>query len=333
MLDTQSLDELRDGSPDPHSARIRKMWFINSLATQRLEIATANGQLFPARWPARERLAEDDDLIGAVEDTSRLLASYGITGITDATYTNDKTSEALYRRLDLCQRVNLMGDESLSTGSLKIMLDDAALPDLNGLQERIARAHGRGRPVAFHCVTRTELVFALVALRGAGAAAGDRIEHAAVTDGPTLRLLHEVSGDEGHVTVVTQPNFIAERGDQYLEDVPLTDHDTLYRCPEAFLEPDPLAGGTDAPYGDPDPWAAMRAAVDRQTTCGEIIGENETLTPEQALGLFLAPLDSPGGVPRRVIVGAPADFCVLAKRWDEARGSLEAELAARTIRH
>lgn len=331
MLDKQSLDEIRDDRPVRIQHRSGKMWFVNSLAAQRLGIETASGQLFRLDTLLRERLAEDDDLIGAVEDTSRLLASYGITGITDATYTNDETTKVLYQRLELCQRVNLMGDDSLRTGSLKIMLDDAALPDLDDLQKRIAQAHHRGRAVAFHCVTRTELVFALAALRNAGTTPGDRIEHAAVTDGPTLQLLRQVSGDDHHVTVVTQPNFIAERGDQYLKDVPADDHHTLYRC-RGFLDAGiPLGGGTDAPYGDPDPWAAMRAAVERRTTGGRRIGEDETLTPERALGLFLTPLNSPGGTPRRVTVGQPADLCVLDGRWKDVRDSLRAGLVSETV--
>ncbi len=331
MLDKHSLDGIRDDRPVRIQHRSGKMWFVNSLAARRLGIETGEGQLFRLDGLLRDRLAEDDDLVAAVAETSRLLSGYGITGVTDATYTNDKTTESLYRKLDVCQHVNLMGDESLDSGSLKIMLDDTALPDVDGLQERIAQAHRRGRPVAFHCVTRTELVFALAALRHAGTLPGDRIEHASVTDAPTLRLLHEVSGEEGNVTVVTQPNFIAERGDDYLRDVPVEDHDNLYRC-RGFLEAGiPLGGGTDSPFGDPNPWAAMRAAVERRTTDGRIVGANETLSPKQALGLFLTPLDSPGGVPRRVVVGAPLDFCILAKRWHEARDSLAAELVTRTI--
>lgn len=333
MLDKHSLDEIRGDRPVRIQHRSGKMWFVNSEATRRLGIETADGQLFRLDGLLRERLAEDGDLVSAVEETSRLLADYGVTGITDATYTNDGTTEALYRQLDLHQRVNLMGDESLGTGSLKIMLDDAALPDLDSLQGRIVKAHRRGRPVAFHCVTRTELVFALAALRDAGTVPGDRIEHASVTDAATMRLLQEVSGDQGIVTVVTQPNFIAERGEGYLRDIPRKDHDDLYRC-RGFLEAGiPLGGGTDSPYGDPDPWAAMRAAVERRTADGRIVGPDETLSPERALELFLTPLDSPGGVPREIVVGAPVDFCVLTKPWHEARQSLEAGLVSRTIRH
>lgn len=332
MLDTRSLDALRGDRPVRIQHRSGKMWFVNSLAATRLGIETANGQLFRLDGLLRERLAEDADLVTSVEETSQLLAGYGITGITDATYTNDKTTEAIYRQLDLRQRVNLMGDETLSSGSLKIMLDDTSLPDLDQLQERIAEAHDRKRPVAFHCVTRTELVFALAALRGAGTLLGDRIEHAAVTDAATLELLQEISGQAGHVTVVTQPNFIAERGDQYLRDVPPEDHDNLYRC-RGFLGAGlRLGGGTDAPYGDPDPWLAMRAAVERRTPNGRVVGTDEKLSPEEALTLFLAPLDDPGGAPRRVEIGAAADLCLLSRPWNGARSALTASLVAKCVR-
>ncbi|MYD99398.1 MAG: amidohydrolase family protein [Gammaproteobacteria bacterium] len=332
MLDTRSLDALRGDRPVRIQHRSGKMWFVNSLAATRLGIETANGQLFRLDGLLRERLAEDADLLTSVEETSQLLAGYGITGITDATYTNDKTTEAIYRQLDLRQRVNLMGDETLSSGSLKIMLDDASLPDLDQLQERIAEAHDRKRPVAFHCVTRTELVLALAALRAAGTLLGDRIEHAAVTDAATMELLQETSGEAGHVTVVTQPNFIAERGDQYLRDVPPEDHDNLYRC-RGFLGAGlRLGGGTDAPYGDPDPWLAMRAAVERRTPNGRVVGTDEKLSPEEALTLFLAPLDDPGGAPRRVEIGAAADLCLLSRPWNGARSALTASLVAECVR-
>ena len=332
LLDSRSLDALRGDRPVRIQHRSGKMWFVNSLAARRLGIDTPNGQLFRLDGLLRKRLAEDEDLGRSVEETSRLLAGYGIAGITDATYTNDSTTEAIYRQLNLCQQVNLMGDESLPSGTVKIMLDDAALPDVNHLQERIAKAHARKRRVAFHCVTRTELVFALTALRAAGTLAGDRIEHAAVTDAATMGLLQEVSGEAGHVTVVTQPNFIAERGDRYLRDVPPEDHASLYRC-RGFLEAGlPLGGGTDAPYGDPDPWAAMRAAVERQTPDGQVVGADEKLTPEQALALFLAPLDDPGGAPRRVEIGAAADFCVLTRPWNGARSALAANLVAECVK-
>ena len=323
ILTRDVLDRLGGDRPIRIQHRSGKMWFLNSAAERELGLAVPDGQLFRGDALLRERLAADTDFRSTVEATSRRLAGYGVTGITDATPTNDTATARLYEDLDLCQRVNLMGDESLATGSLKIMLDDAALPDLDALVARIGNAHDRDRPVAFHCVTRTELVFALSALRDAGTVPGDRIEHASVTDTATMALFRDTPRDPNDVTVVTQPNFIAERGDAYVADVPASDHDNLYRC-RGFIDAGiPLGGGTDAPFGDPDPWAAMNAAVNRTTADGRVLGAAERLTPERALALFTTPLGDPGGKPRRIVVGAAAALCVLRRPWAQARLSLD----------
>ena len=56
---------------------------------------------------------------------------------------------------------------------------------------------------------RSELVFAVTALSAAGGRTGDRIEHAAVAPPDAVVLLADLP-----VAVVTQPNFIRERGDE-----------------------------------------------------------------------------------------------------------------------
>ena len=66
---------------------------------------------------------------------------------------------------------------------------------------------------------------------------------------------------ERGLTVVTQPGFVAERGDRYLLDVPPEEHADLYRCASLLDAGVPVAGSTDAPYTSPDPWLAIRAAV------------------------------------------------------------------------
>ena len=322
-LTRQDLDRLCGDRPVRIQHRSGKMWFLNSAAERELGLTVPDGQLFRGDALLRERLAVDADFRSTVEDTSRRLASYGVTGLTDATPTNDAATARLFEVFRLFQRVNLMGDESLASGSLKIMLDDVALPDLDALVARIGRAHERNRPVAFHCVTRTELVFALSALRDAGTVPGDRIEHASVTDPATMALFRDTPRNPNDVTVVTQPNFIAERGEQYLADVPPSDHDALYRC-RGFIDAGiPLGGGTDAPFGDPDPWAAMRAAVRRKTARGRVVGNAERLTPERALALFTTPLSDPGGKPMRIAAGASAALCVLRRPWTQARLSLD----------
>ena len=333
-LTPQALDALLSHRPVRVQHRSGKMWFLNSEAIRRLGPEARGGQLFRRDEWLREQLddtASEAAFAADMEAASRALARLGVTSITETTPTNNERTAARYGTLRLWQHVNLMGDESLPRGSLKLMLDDAKLPPFEQFRARIAAAHNRGRPVAIHCVTRTELVFSLAALREAGTMAGDRLEHAAVTDQAAMKLLRDAETAPGHLTVVTQPNFIAERGDQYLRDVPPADHPHLYRC-RGFLDADvPLGGGTDAPFGNADPWAAMDAAVTRRTAAGTVVGEREALTPEQALALFLAPLATPGGTRRRVAVGCPADLCLLDAPWARARAALHGDRVSATL--
>lgn len=330
-LDRRILDQLEDERPVRIQHRSGKMWLLNSLALRTLGVDAPDGRLYRGDGELRRRLPADAQFPDAVAEASMRLASYGVTGVTDATPDNNPQTLRFLRAAGLRQRLTAMGDESLAAGPLKIMLDEAALPDFAELQGRIARAHQAHRPVAVHCVTRTELVFALAALGDAGTTPGDRIEHAAVADDHALRLLRGTGGGRERVTVVTQPHFIAERGDAYRADVPARDLPWLYRG-RGFLAADiPLGGGTDAPFGNPDPWRAMRAAVHRRTGAGFVLGAEEALTPERALALFTTPAQQPGGAPRKVEAGAPADLCLLNAPWRRIRTRLVAEDVAATV--
>ena len=326
MLDRHTLDTMVSERPIRIQHRSGKMWFMNSLALQALGLNDSNGQLFRKDAWVRERLGSAGDHWVDVAAASRLLASYGVTGITDATASNDADVERDWSDIDVSQWVRLMGNEDLGHGALKIMLDDYALPEIDGFQQRVRAAHERGRPVAIHCVTRTELVYALSALTEIGSLAGDRIEHASVVDESTLDLMQRVG-----VCVVTQPNFLVERGDQYLKDVDAQQLKFLYRA-KSFLDVGiPLGGGTDAPFGGADPWAAMHAAVHRETALGEVIGEREKLSPEQAISMFTSSAETPGGPSRQISPGRTADLCLLARPWSEARTRLLSDDVAMTV--
>ncbi len=317
-LDRAALDGFVPERPVRVQHRSGKMWFLNGAALRIVGLDPGgDGRLFRQDEWLRKRLGDADLTVAALE-VSAQLAAWGVTGFTDATPSNDAAAVRRIRELAPHQHVYAMGNETLATGHLKVMLDDVELPDIDELVGRIGEAHRRGRPVAFHCVTRTELVFALGALMEAGTQPGDRIEHAAVADEDGLRLLREAG-----VTVVTQPNFIAERGDRYVADVEEGDHRFLYRG-TGFLDAGiPLAGGTDAPFGEPDPWALAKAAVLRETQSGVVVGEGEKLTPERALALLTTPHLDPGGAPRTIGIGAPADLCLLGLPWREARLRLD----------
>lgn len=350
-LDRWQMDKLVRDRPLRVQHRSGKMWILNSLACESLQLdeqrnlegierdqnGLATGRLFRMDSWLRDKLGGQD--IPELADVSRLLASFGVTGITDATPTNSASIVTLLKnaanKKQLLQRVLIMGDAYLpepdhpllTQGALKILLDDHQLPEFEPLKKRIEIAHKQQRPVAIHCVTQTELIFALTALIEAGKYPGDRIEHASLTPVEALPLMRQAG-----ITVVTQPGFIKERGDQYRADIDLQDQPLLYRC-RNFLEAGiPLGGSTDAPYGDPDPWSAMRTAVERRTASGHAFGEPEKLSPEQALVLFTSPPETPGVAPRVIEVGATADLCLLDRGWAEARKRLSSSDVRATIR-
>jgi predicted amidohydrolase YtcJ len=112
------------------------------------------------------------------------------------------------------------------------------------------------------------------------------------------------------VTVVTQPHFLAESGDRYDREVDADDRPWLYRG-RAFLDAGiPLAAGSDAPVGGVDPFASMRAAMTRRSAEGRTFAGEEALTGAEALALFTGRPEAPGGRPRSVRVGSPADLCL-----------------------
>jgi predicted amidohydrolase YtcJ len=327
-----------------------KAWFVNSAGLRELRLdshpelegverdadGAPTGRLYRLDDWLRTRLAARDT--PDVAAVSAELAAYGVTGITDTSATNDESTVALFAdaiaRGRLVQRVRLMGADALrpgprgtrlEAGELKVLLDDDRLPDLDELSTRIRHAHANRRGVAFHCVSRAEIVFALGALAGAGSL-HDRIEHAGVAPPELFPLLQRTGA-----TVVTQPAFIAERGDRYLRDAERDDVPHLYRLRSFLAHGIALGLSSDAPYGTSDPWSAMRAAVSRRTADGVVIGADEALTPETALAGFLSAAHAPGTPQRNIEPGAPADLCLLDRAWQDARTNLHSHAVRLTL--
>jgi predicted amidohydrolase YtcJ len=288
------------------------------------------GRLFRLDAWLRTRL-EGDRLVdqpsaGAVApdlaDLGRWLAARGVTTVVDASATND--AEAL-RRLagaGLPQRIVAMTaapdtqpSEGLSVGAVKILLDDADLPTLDDLTTRVMAAHAAGRQVAVHCVTAVQLVLAL----SAGLARGDRIEHGSVIDQGALALVASAG-----VVVVTQPGLIVTRGDRYWREVDDRDRAGLYRLASLLRAGIPVALGTDAPYGPADPWVHLAAAQNRRTAEGRVVGTDEAVSLDDALGLFQRDPLAPGRPGPGLVGGAPGDLCVLDTDWTTLEGDASA---------
>ena len=322
--------------------RSGRLWIMNSCAVEVL--VSRAGALGKTLEGSEDGRFFDQDvtighLIGHQEGdlggASRHLAALGITGFTDMTPSNDTRSVADFSGWQasgiLLQQVLLAGQSTLSCattsnrvsiGPTKFHLHDYALPAFDDFVLQIRCSHQDGRVIAVHCVTELSLVFTLAALREAGVLPGDRIEHASVTPPSALPELRDLG-----VLVVTQPNFIAERGDQYRLDITADEHEWLYRCASFVTHGVDLAAGSDSPFGSPDPWAAMHAAVSRRTASGEVLGASEALTPEAALNLFLGLLEKPA-TPRTLSIGAAADLCLLDRPWVQLRQDLTASITA-----
>jgi predicted amidohydrolase YtcJ len=338
LPDARMLDAIVSHRPVRVQHRTGRMWFLNSAALAELlgraapppglecEHGRYTGRLFDEdRWLQQALAATPPDFAA----TSRRLAACGVTGVTDMSPANDPQIARHFARQiaegALRQSLVLAGALSLAEapqkgwrlGPAKLHLHESALPDFDGTCRWIARAHEQTRGVAIHCVTEVELVFSLALLEAAGTREGDRIEHASIVS-PDLALRMADLG----LKACVQPQFVAERGDRYLAEVEARHHADLYRLRSLLDAGLTLAGGSDAPYGSTDPWAAMHAAVGRRTCAGVAFTPQEALTPEQALALYLAdPLDL--SRQRRVGLGEPADLCLLDRPWREARERLD----------
>lgn len=322
------------------------LWVLNSLALGDLAEGAppeverdAAGRLTGRIWRGdawlRGQLGAEPPELAPL---GRALASYGITGLTDTSATTDAQAAALLaaarRGGALPQRLTLMSagplaappDGAFEVGPVKVLLDDARLPDLDDFVARIDGARRQARGVAVHCVTAGELALTLAAFELAGAQPGDRVEHGGVIPAEAIPTLKRLG-----VTVVTQSAFVFERGDRYLADVDPAEQADLYRCASLLAAGVPVAGSSDAPYASSDPWLGMRAAISRRTRSGQPIGLAERLEPHRALGLYLGTRCAPGGPVRSVAVGGAADLCLLRTPLAAALAEPDAEQVRATV--
>ena len=368
-LDRAALDRLVPDRPARIQHRSGALWILNSRALETLGLdpppagastpleldaaGRSTGRLWRADAWLRKRLAAlgcapPPDL-GAI---SRRAASFGVTGLTDATPDQDhasldalidaRTSGVILQRLHLMVGPDTLGPRpadgsgasgttmprpdpdspaypvwpaTITSGPVKVVLDDDRLPTFDELVTRIGRAHSSGSPVAIHCVTRTQAALAVAAFSEAGAVPGDRMEHGSVIGVDLIPALRHLG-----LIVVTQPGFLHARGDRYLADVASQDVPDLWRLGSLLDAGIPLALSTDAPFGPDDPWSVIGVAASRRTAAGQRIGPAERIAPRRAFALFCGEPERPGR--RRVVTcGGPADLVVLAEPLDDSLAS------------
>lgn len=315
-IDRDWLDRHGPDRPVRIQHRGGRMWVFNSRAIAALGGGPEDGRLVDGDAWLRGRLSIDPPDLAVV---GAALARHGVTGLTEVTPRNGPDDHERYQAVGLPQRLLVMGRRSLDglarVGAVKLHYHDHDLPGLDPLTAEIGDAHEAGRPIAAHCVTLAELLLTLAAIEAAGAHPGDRIEHCGVAPPDAVEWIARLG-----LTVVTQPHFVVQRGAAYLAEVDLADRPFLYPLRSLKAAGVRVAAGSDAPFGELDPWAAMAAAVTRPAG----LGPQEAVTPEEALALFTGLAGDPGGAARRVAVGEVADLCLIDRPWKAARRDLTA---------
>lgn len=331
-IDRQVLDRWNPVIPLRMQHRSGALWLLNSAGIDRLSLTTAahdgierdpaglpTGRLWRADALLREALGAKPPSLLAV---GRQLAAFGITHVADAT--PDAASAAVVadaaERGELPQRVMHMtrGIQAIHgnrvvVGPIKLVVADHALPQFDDLVEDIRLGHAESRPVAVHCVTQQALALTLAALHQAGSIDGDRIEHCAVADEAAVR---EIAARG--LRVVTQPTLVTRRGDQYWDQSAVEERPHLWRFASLFNAGIRVTASSDAPYGDPDPWTCLRSASHRLTASGRVLGPGERVPATTVLRGLLSPLHDPGGPPRRIGAGTPADLVLLDRPLADA---------------
>ncbi|MCE2501885.1 MAG: amidohydrolase family protein [Dehalococcoidia bacterium] len=213
-------------------------------------------------------------------------------------------------------------DGMLTVGHAKIMLTASGgtlQPHPAELAEMVAEAHGLGFPVAVHAVERDAVVAAALALADApslelpdGRIAPDRIEHCAECPPDVLEL---VASSGAAVTV--NAGFLHYDGERYRRTVAADLLPHLYPAGALAARGVPVALASDAPVVEPNPWAAMAAAVTRRSAEGESLGGVSVPSVADALGMHT------NG--ERIAAGGPADLAVVEP---DPLGAVVEELAS-----
>lgn len=356
-LDAAAIDRLHAVRPVRIQHRSGALWMLNTVAAAAagLDAGDHPGIERDARGRATGRLWRADDWLRSrlpaaappsLAGIGMTLSSLGITSVTDATPgLSDSSAAAIAADMAagrLPQRVQLLGaalsapvrdadasgpGRTPTIGPYKVVIADSRLPDLDDLAALIDRAHAAGRPVAVHCVSRVALSLLLAAFDVAAVMAGDRLEHAAVVPAGAIASLQR-----GGLRVVTQPGFIAHRGDDYRRLMEPEDLPHLYRFRTLLAAGVPVALSSDAPYGPLDPWAVMQAAMDRLPPGGGgPLGPGDRVSGAEALAGYLSGPRDPGGIPRQIRPGSAADLVLLHASKQELLAGPDAAMVRMTV--
>ena len=232
------------------------------------------------------------------------------------------------------QLLPFSGSDRVRLGSIKIMIHEGRgeiYPPPKELRDMVWQAHRQGFQVALHAVEEGAVAAALDAIAQARQRQlrqnhRHRIEHCALYPPPFIEQLRDTGSQ-----VVTQPGFLYFYGEKYAAEVAPELHDWLYRTKSLMAQGIHVAGSSDCPIAPLSPLVGIQAAMTRKTRTGISLNPCDTLTLDEALGLFTRAGAWTGFEEQqkgRIMPGMLADLIVL----DGDIATLPAEeLAARKV--
>jgi predicted amidohydrolase YtcJ len=177
----------------------------------------------------------------------------------------------------------------LHQGPVKIIIHHVTgqmSPSQDELDTMVRAAHEANRQVAIHAIEPNEIEAACNAIDKALQIKPQndhrhRIEHCSVCPDPLLGRIHGLG-----ITLVTQPSFIYFHGDRYLATVAENERQYLYRIGAMARHGITVAGSSDFPMTDANPFFGIFSAVTRKTKEGRVVLPEEASSPYEALSMY-----------------------------------------------
>jgi predicted amidohydrolase YtcJ len=282
--------------------------------------------------------ATPDEILHSTRSLSGRLLRAGVTSVQDLGHRNDRrraerlahlaAAGAFLPRVSMATGFDAFaaGEDAIAPGigrgPVKIMLNESAgtlVPDAAVLASRVRLVHNASRQVAIHAVGADAISRALDAIETAQRDNQEhrhRIEHASVTSPETAARMRRLG-----VAAVSNPGFLWQHGDRYLETVGAADLPHLYDVAGLIKAGVLVAAGSDSPIGPLNPLTAVAAAVTRRTSGGNSV-DGTTLAFDQAISLFTshaADVIFEEDIKGRIVPGLLADVVLVDPASDPAR--------------
>ncbi|MEV4900292.1 amidohydrolase family protein [Citricoccus sp. NPDC055426] len=336
QLTLTDLETLLPGAPPIRMQhRSGHHWVLNTAARA---LVTSRGFAVPpdgVLWDEDTALSAFPSVVttAAVTEEFRRMRARGVIGAADLTVTNAaEDADVLRSTAAGIIDVSVFGTPDAArrggVDGVKLLVHDHLGTSPDQLAESISSVPAV--PFALHAVTDAALALGLAACHDGPddvPARTIRFEHAFICPPDAVTAI-AASG----ASVGAHPGFILTQGDRLVTALTAPERQCYQPLRSLVDAGVALYGGTDAPYGTSDVWAAMQVAVVRRTPGGHALGAHESLTPEEALAMFSTHGLRDEAAAPTVAVGDSA-VCLLDRPWSIARTALASTRVVTVLDH